>query len=179
LGILNLERFARALRLCWLWFRWKQKYRPWNKLELPCDSKDKELFAASTVVTIGNGKFASFWTSSWIGGRAPKIVAPTLFRKAKRKNITVQMALLDNSWITHILPILTPQELNEYVTLWEAVSQTRLVENKEDTIYWQCTSDGKYTTKSAYNIQFQGTFSKLRIMPIWKAKAEPKCRFFT
>jgi hypothetical protein len=58
-----------------------------------------------------------------------------LFRKAKRKNIMVQMALLDNCWITHILPILTPQELNEYVTLWEAVSQTRLVENKEDTIY--------------------------------------------
>jgi hypothetical protein len=27
-------------------------------------------------------------------------------------------------------------------------------------------------------IQFEGSFSKLRIMPIWKANAEPKCRFF-
>jgi hypothetical protein len=85
LVILDLERFARALRLRWLWFRWRQKDRPWNKLDLPCDSKDKELFAASTVVTIGNGKFATFWTSSWIDGRAPKTIAPTLFLKAKRK----------------------------------------------------------------------------------------------
>jgi hypothetical protein len=53
-----------------------------------------------------------------------------------------------------------------------------LVENREDTIYWHWTSDGEYTTKSAYNIQFQGAFSKLKIMPIWKAKVESKCRFF-
>jgi len=37
---------------------------------------------------------------------------------------------------------------------------------------------GEYTAKSAYCIQFQGTFSKLKLQPIWKAKAEPKCRFF-
>jgi len=69
-----------------------------------------------------------------LDGRAPKTIAPTLFSKAKRKNITVQKALLDNRWIAHILPILTPQELNEYVTLWQAVSHTMLVENREDTI---------------------------------------------
>jgi hypothetical protein len=64
LGILDLERFARALRLRWLWFQWQQKERAWNKLELPYGSRDKELFAASTIVTIGDGKFAKFWTSS-------------------------------------------------------------------------------------------------------------------
>jgi hypothetical protein len=37
---------------------------------------------------------------------------------------------------------------------------------------------GEYTTKSVYGIQFQGTFSKLKLLPIWKAKMEPKCRFF-
>jgi hypothetical protein len=37
-----------------------------------------------------------------------------------------------------------------------------LVENREDTIYWCWTSDGEYMTKSAYNIQFQGAFSKLK-----------------
>jgi len=37
---------------------------------------------------------------------------------------------------------------------------------------------GEYTAKSTYCIQFQGTFSKLKLQPIWKAKAEPKCRFF-
>jgi hypothetical protein len=42
-------------------------------------------------VTIGDGKMASFWT-----GRTPKSIAPTLFKKAKRKKITVQKALQGN-----------------------------------------------------------------------------------
>jgi hypothetical protein len=51
--------------------------------------------------------------------------------------------------------------------------------DREDTIVWRWTADGEYTTKSAYHIQFEGTFNRLKIMPIWKAKAEPKCKFFT
>lgn len=35
-----------------------------------------------------------------------------------------------------------------------------------------------YTTKSTYQIQFDETFSKIRITPIWKGKTEPKCNFF-
>ena len=34
-------------------------------------------------------------------------------------------------------------------------------------------------SKSAYRIQFEGSYIKLWIMPIWKARAEPICRFFT
>jgi hypothetical protein len=113
LGILDLEHFARALRLHWLWFKWRQKERAWNNLKLPCDTRDKDLFAASTVVTIGDGKTATFWTSSWAQGKTFKTLAPTLFRKAKRKNITVQKALQDNKWISHILPILTAEEIHE------------------------------------------------------------------
>jgi len=75
-------------------------------------------------------------------------------------------------------PILTPQEINEYVSLWEAVGHIQLVDNREDSIYWRWTSDGEYTAKSAYNIQFQAAFSKSKFMPIWKEKVEPKCRFF-
>lgn len=43
---------------------------------------------------------------------------------------------------------------------------------------WRWTSDGKYTSRSAYRIQFEGSYSKLCIMPIWKARTEAKCRFF-
>jgi hypothetical protein len=85
LGILDLEHFARALRLRWLWFRWKHKDRAWNRLELPCDSRDRDLFAVSTVVTVGDGRTARFWTSSWIDGMTAKSLAPSLFQKAKRK----------------------------------------------------------------------------------------------
>jgi hypothetical protein len=64
LGVLDLERFARALRLRWLWFQWKHKERAWCELGLPCDGRDHELFVASSIVTIGDGKMASFWSSS-------------------------------------------------------------------------------------------------------------------
>ena len=108
-----------------------------------------------------------------------KNIAPTLYKKAKRKNLSVRKALQDNPWISHITPLSTTQEIREYVMLWEAIGQTQLHEDREDNIRWWWTVDGEYTAKSAYGIQFQGSFSKLRILPIWKAKAEPKCKFFT
>jgi len=58
------------------------------------------------------------------------------------------------------------------------VQHTQLDNSREDNIIWRWTKDGEYTSKSAYHIQFEGTYSKLRITPIWRAKAEPKCRFF-
>ena len=41
------------------------------------------------------------------------------------------------------------------------------------------TSDGQYKAKSAYDIQFGGTFCSFRPKWIWSAYAEPKHRFFT
>ena len=98
-------------------------------------------------------------------------------RKQKEKKLSVQAALKENRWIAHISSLITPQEIMEYlVALWEFVGHTQLQENMEDSIRWRWTTDGEYTAKSAYLIQFQGTFSKLKLMPIWKA--QPKCRFF-
>jgi hypothetical protein len=110
--------------------------------------------------------------------RLPKVSRHRYSRRKREKNITVQKALEDNKWISHILPILTPEEIHEYVLLWNAVQQIQLVQDREDSIIWCWAADGEYTTRSAYRIQFEGTFSKLKILPIWKAKAEPKCRFF-
>jgi hypothetical protein len=75
-------------------------------------------------VTIGDGKFAKFWSSSWIEGKTLKNFAPTLFKKSRRKNITVYKALENNHWISHITPLQTPQEIREYVAVWEAVGHT-------------------------------------------------------
>jgi hypothetical protein len=58
LGVLNLEKFTRALRLRWLWHEWKDPNKPWVGLEIPCDEVDKSLFAASTKITIGDGNIA-------------------------------------------------------------------------------------------------------------------------
>ncbi|KAJ1275856.1 hypothetical protein BS78_05G167800 [Paspalum vaginatum] len=97
LGILDLERFSRALRLRWLWFQWTDQSKPWASTP-PCDSTDAALFRASTVITIGNGLSTQFWHDSWLLGKAPMDIAPSLYPLAWRKNKKVHEELVDLNW---------------------------------------------------------------------------------
>jgi phage major head subunit gpT-like protein len=103
--------------LRWLWFQWKQEGRAWNKPDIPCDRTGCELFNASTVVTIGNGQIALFWSSTWINGNSAKSIAPLLYQKTRRKKITVQQALTNEKWIDHIYPPVSQEEVKEFVSL--------------------------------------------------------------
>lgn len=60
LGIIELGRFSRALRIRWLWFSWSSPGRPWCGSELPIDDDVLDLFNAATVVQVRNGLKASF-----------------------------------------------------------------------------------------------------------------------
>jgi hypothetical protein len=86
----------------------------------PCDEYDRHLFNASTIISVENGKTASFWNSSWLNGTSPRNVAPTLYKKAKRKHIKIHKDIYSDKWIDHISPLSTHQEILEYVELWEA-----------------------------------------------------------
>jgi hypothetical protein len=121
LGVLNLERFARALRLRWLWHEWASPQKAWVGTEIPCDDTDRLLFAACTQITIGNGKKTSFWNSGRINGCRPKDLAPNLFGISKFKRRTVAEALAGGAWIRDIRlsNCLTTTHLLEYVKLWE------------------------------------------------------------
>jgi len=74
LGVLDLERFSRALKLRWLWYEWKEPDRPWVGGNLPVNEVDRQLFRTSTVVTVGNGNTAKFWEASWLQGKAQGIL---------------------------------------------------------------------------------------------------------
>jgi hypothetical protein len=92
LGILHLGKFARALRLRWLWQGWSTNIdRPWDGEETPCNKVDKLLFAACTMLTIGDGERALFWKSAWLNGQRPCDVAPHLLsisKIKKKQNVT-------------------------------------------------------------------------------------------
>ena len=64
LGITDLDCFSRAFRLRWLWFQLVASDKPWMGMELPVDEMDVALFAATTTVTVNNGRTTSFWMSS-------------------------------------------------------------------------------------------------------------------
>ena len=97
LGISNLQRFSHALRLRWLWLSWLTPDRPWVGMQLPCDQGDRELFNASTIVSLADGKKASFWDSSWTDAGTLKMEFPELYKHSKRKNRTVHEALHDGT----------------------------------------------------------------------------------
>ena len=58
LGILNLENFAAAIRLHWLWAAWTDLAKPSVNLGNPCVDKDNDIFIAATKVVIGDGLLA-------------------------------------------------------------------------------------------------------------------------
>jgi hypothetical protein len=60
LGVLDLEKFARALRLRWLWQQWTSPDKVWAGTEVPCDDADKRLFAKCTHIALGDGDKANF-----------------------------------------------------------------------------------------------------------------------
>jgi hypothetical protein len=99
LGILHLGKFSRALRLRWLWKQCKKEIGQWLDSETPCTSTDKQLFAAATTTTIGNGENISFWESAWLQGRRPRDIAPTVFSISRRKNRSLRAALLNSNWV--------------------------------------------------------------------------------
>jgi hypothetical protein len=91
------------------------KERAWTGMDIPCDKIGIDLFYASTMLIVGKGDMASFCFSAWLNGESLRNFAPSIFKKAIRKNILVQDTLNKNRWVKHVLPIQPAQEIKEYM----------------------------------------------------------------
>jgi hypothetical protein len=109
-GISNLAAFGRALRLRWLWYQWRSPDKPWCNSELP-------IFTAATRVTVHDGCTARFWSSSWLGGKAPVALFPSLFNHSKQKNRTMANALENDNWIADLMHNISAPLLVELILL--------------------------------------------------------------
>lgn len=167
LAIIDLEKFSRALRLRWMWYSWEKREKPWKGMELPLDRDDIALFNAATRVELGNGDKALFWTSRWLHGEAPATMFPSLFKHSKRKNRMVRDALTDKRWIRDMDYNMTEQIITEFVSLWGCISNIALNAEQQDKIIWLHTSDGQYTARSAYNLQFLGMTTSMIADTTW------------
>ena len=153
LGVIDLDRFGRALRLRWLWQEWMDDHKPWNGYELPCSDVDRLLFNSSIIITLGDGAKTSFWHQNWLDGHAPRYLAPNLFCLVSRKNRTVKQELRNNNWIRKLQRKITSAvHIEEFVSLWIRIQDVHLQQGAQDTITWRWTGDGKYSTRSAYRI---------------------------
>jgi hypothetical protein len=70
------------------------------------------------------------------------------------------------------------QPNREFVPLWEEIQVINRNESVEDEIMWKWTTNGDYSTSSAYRIQLARRSKRFNIAPIWKDKSEPKCKIF-
>lgn len=180
LGVLDLATFARALRLRWLWFEWSEPSKMWIGMDNPCDELDRDLFYASTRITIGNGACAPFWDSPWVNGEKPSVIAPLIFEASTRKKWKVQEAMHAGAWLSKIkLPNnWTMEHIRQLVTLWARPRAIPLAVDAEDTITWKHTASGIYSATSAYSAQLLGLVSSPMGFAVWKAWAPPKMKFF-
>jgi hypothetical protein len=178
LGMPDLERTGRALRLRWPWLNWTKPERPWAGSQLPCDEKDMSLFRASTRIDIGDGETASFWHDNWCTRGPLAAWAPDLFAIATRKNRSVAKEISDNNWIRSVARINSPTQLTQYLEIWDIVQTIFLDPSRPDSISWLLTTDGNYSASSAYKAQFLGSHPSFAAQKIWSAHAEPKCKLF-
>ncbi|WVZ93661.1 LOW QUALITY PROTEIN: hypothetical protein U9M48_039626, partial [Paspalum notatum var. saurae] len=149
--------------------------------ELPCSTADKQLFAATTTITLGDGRSTSFWDSAWLQGLRPRDLAPLIYLISRRKNRTVQDALCNSNWIRDLnlqSASLSGSHLVEYCSLWSQVNRVQLHPATPDTTSWKLTQSRQYSTKSAYEAQFCGSVRTDFEWIIWKNWAPPKCKFF-
>lgn len=71
-GVLDLQQFARPLRIHWLWQQHSDPAKPWIGLGNPCTETDRLLYAACTKIEPGDGERISLWHDAWVTGHRPK-----------------------------------------------------------------------------------------------------------
>jgi hypothetical protein len=180
LGIINLEIFARALRLRWPWQEWTMPEKLWVGLGNPCTPVDMSLFYAATSISIGNGASADFWQTPWLLGQRPMDIAPDIYALCRRKNWKVVEALHNGAWVDRIdfSAGLSVHLLEQFVSLWDQIQRIILVPGQHDGLTWRLSASGCYSTKSAYLLQFLGaTYTNMETL-VWNAWAPPKYKLF-
>jgi hypothetical protein len=90
LGILCVEKFAKALRLRWLWLQWKDPKKIWMGMGNPGTSTDMNLFYAATQITVKMGQRSLFVLG--VMERSPRIF-PLDLHELQEKELECEVRL--------------------------------------------------------------------------------------
>jgi hypothetical protein len=119
----------------------------------------------------GNREKTSFWFDTWLQGKSPAQIAPSLtasFRQSERsKERTVTEAMSENRWISDLRE-LSVRPVIEYIGLWNLFQAAPELTNKVDSFRWRLTVNGTYPTTSAYKFFFYGRTTEDHALQIWK-----------
>ncbi|KAM0846839.1 hypothetical protein ACQ4PT_055368 [Festuca glaucescens] len=123
----------------------------------------------------------------WSEPRRPWVGMPTpcdeedlaFFHIATRMTLgdgTVAAATINNAWVRDLGARLPQHLLHDFVGLWRLVHCTVLRPDIPDSIRWILSSNGSYSSSSAYNALFEGQVSSIAPAMIWRVWALAKCK---
>jgi hypothetical protein len=147
-------------------------------LDLAVSDDSRALFNASVSIYIGTGASVKFWVDAWIDGLTADSIAPALTRlvwPSGRKARSVADGIPDHAWARDISGELTFEALRDYLKLWDAIRRMPALGSIEgDEFRWKWTSNGCYTSKSAYRVLFHGRTALPGAANMWNAFAPLK-----
>jgi hypothetical protein len=122
LGVLDIKSMSWALRARWPWLGRTDATRPWANFPIKCNRNITSLLHAATVVKLGNGSKALFWTDRCLDGQSISDLAPRVFAAVSTrasKNQKVATALPENAWIQDITTSLSADGIVQFLNLVE------------------------------------------------------------
>jgi hypothetical protein len=104
-------------------------------------------------------------------------IVPVLFSFVRDSGISVAAALDHRRWVRDIRGGLSSQAFAQYLRLWDLVEPIVLNSGYDEAI-WQCTTNGRFSVSSAYQLYFIANSRFACAKAIWKSKAPMNCKFF-
>ncbi|KAM0879448.1 hypothetical protein ACQ4PT_034225 [Festuca glaucescens] len=119
-----------------------------------------------------------FWADPWIGGLTTHAITPAVVALVKPRFLrrrTVREGLLGQAWVLDIAGELSIDATVQFLRLWEAVARVP-VGGGDDGFRWKWTADGTFSSRTAYQLLFEGTTALPGATHIWNSIAPMKFR---
>lgn len=165
LVVLDIKRMGWALRARWSWLKCTDASKPWRNFPIKTNKHIDALVHAATKVHLGNDTNVLFWSDCWIEGQSITDLAPGVVAAVSQRAVCsrkVASSLSQNAWVNDMSGALSADALDQFLDLAELLS-TQHVSEAEDSFFWNFSTSGEYTTKSAYSALFEG-ITNIRIM---------------
>lgn len=86
--------------------------------------------------------------------------------------------MTDNKWAWDAVAVPTARFIARFVRLWSLLEHVNLDDLAEDRMEWRWSSDGQYSSSSAYRAFFSGRTTMRGMNKLWATSAPPKVKFF-
>ncbi len=186
----GLWSFFASPMLPWVQFLWAKHYRlrpPASSGKCPhgCSPIWKEMykmaapFFTSIHFVLGDGKTVNFWLARWNGDLTFRFLLPNLYATSLTKKISVFKWLhrfAASPWAAFPQP-LTLEEHTELQQLSSLISTSEL-STSPDLIRWRWSSNGTFSSRSAYFFLMESGAKDGKINFLWKTGAPLRVKLF-